>query len=116
MLTVRLRRANQRLGEVVNRRVCHVAGNVPRKPLRDFLEQPPVAVRILKRKKGAVTETLGVRPVDADIQARKPATSPVCTVKYLARVGARRNELLMRSLDVGDRQEQTLGGTGRGRG
>jgi hypothetical protein len=57
-----------------------------------------------------------VRPVDADIQARKPATSPVCTVKYLARVGARRNELLMRSLDVGDRQEQTLGGTGRGRG
>jgi hypothetical protein len=52
---------------------------------------------------------------DADVDVRKPATSPGCTVKYLARVDAARDELLARSLDVGNDQEQALGRTGRGR-
>ena len=52
---------------------------------------------------------LGVWPANADVDAWKPATSPGYTVKYLARVDAMGDELLVCSLDVGDDQEQALG-------
>ena len=63
-----------------------VALNASRKPFRDFLEQPAVAVRVLERNKGPIAETLRVWPADADVDAWKPAASPACTVKHLARV------------------------------
>ena len=115
MLAVRHRRANHGLSEVAHRRIRRVARNAPSKPLRDFLQQPPFTVWIFERNKGPVTETLRVGAADADVDAWKPATGPGCTVKYLARVGAIRDQLQARSLDVGDDQEQGLGGTGRGR-
>jgi hypothetical protein len=34
---------------------------------------------------------LGMWPADAGVDALKPATSPVCTVKYLARFNAVRD-------------------------
>jgi hypothetical protein len=42
----------------VERRIGRVALNAPRKPLRDFLQQPTIAVGILERNKGPITETL----------------------------------------------------------
>jgi len=58
---------------------------------------------------------LGVWPADADVDAWKPATSPGCTVKYLARGDAVRDELPTRSFNVGDDQERALCRAGRGR-
>jgi hypothetical protein len=52
---------------------------------------------------------LRMSAVDADVDAGKPATSPGCTVKHFARVDAVRDELLTRSLDVGDDEEKSLG-------
>lgn len=46
MLPVGHRGATRRLGKVVRRGVCRVACNAPRKPLRDLLQQPAVAIRI----------------------------------------------------------------------
>ena len=53
---------------------------------------------------------------DADADALKPAGGSFSTVKDIACVDALRDELLMRSLDVGDGEVHCLRRTGRGRG
>jgi hypothetical protein len=91
MLPVRRRRPHHRLGEVERRRIRRFARNASGQPLSDFLQQPAVAVRIFERNKGSITNMLGMWPADAGVDALKPATSPVCTVKYLARFNAVRD-------------------------
>jgi hypothetical protein len=106
MLSMRYRGANHRLCKVAHRQIGRVARNAPCKPLRDFLQQPAVAIRILERNERKVAETLGVGSGDSDVDAFKPATSPAGTVKYFACIDAVRDKLLARSHDVGDDQEQ----------
>ena len=59
-------------------------------PLRDFLQQPAVAVRICEGNEGAVAEMVGLWAADADADALKSAGGSFSTVKDLACVDALR--------------------------
>ena len=112
VLPVGLRAANHCLGKIVYRSIGRVACNAPRKPLRHFLQQPAVAVRIAERCERIVAETLGVCPAHSRADAGKPASRSGFTMKYLARIDAVRHELLARNLNVGHGDEQALRRTG----
>jgi hypothetical protein len=78
-----------------------------RKPRRDLLEEPPVAVRIAEG---------GVREVGATFQVRSRNKTPPIAVEHLADLDAAAEEVRTRRIDVGDDQLQTLSGARLGCG
>ena len=91
--------------------------NTPGQPGRDLLQQPPVGVRVVERGEGSVGGVIGCGPADAtaravglELSARRSG------VEHLADVDTEGDELVARSLDVGDDQVEAVGRPGRGRG
>ena len=117
MLAVGGRRAPHRARQVRGGCECRLSGVDPAgQPRRDLLQQPAVAVRVAERGEGAVAGVIGRGPADAtaravglELSARRPG------VEHLADLDTAGDELVARSLDVGDDQVEALGRAGRGR-
>ena len=82
-------------------------------PRRDLLQQPAVAVRVAERGERAVARAIGRRPRYPPCVVELSAAGAL--VEHLAHVGAVRDQVGARRLDVGDDQVQALGRAGRGR-
>src|SRR5687768_195074 len=107
VLAVRSLGAPQGLRQVIRRGIGRVARHAPREPCGDLLQQPAVAVRVAERRVRAVAEV--VRRDAADLAAEGTGRGGV--MEYLAHLDAAPHQLVARSLDVGDDQEQALGGS-----
>src|SRR5271155_3922190 len=115
MLPMRGRGAPQRLRQVARRRVSSIAGDTPRKPRRDLLEEPAVAIRIMERGERAIAAMLGIRTADAEPPKQVGlvrASVHALVVEHLADLDAATEELVAGGGDVGDDQVQALGGAG----
>ncbi|MGC1297865.1 MAG: hypothetical protein WA869_22770 [Alloacidobacterium sp.] len=89
VLDVRGRGASKCARQVVRRRKGRRRGvDATGQPLRDFLQQPAVAVWIYEGNEGAVAEMVGLWAADAVADALKPAGGSFSTVKGLACVNA----------------------------
>jgi len=107
MLSVRGRGALQRLRQVGRRCVHRDAGDTPRQPRRDLLQQPAVAVGIAEGDERTVAAMLGIRTADPEPPKQVGlvrASVHAAGVEYLGRVDAVRDQFVARSLDVGDDQ------------
>src|SRR4051794_22871529 len=86
-------------------------------PLPDFLEQPPVAVRIPEGGVRAVGTTLRIRPRGARsrVGVKPPAETAAAVVEYLADLNPAREQLAPGGVDIIHRQQKTDYRAGRGR-
>jgi hypothetical protein len=114
-------RTPQRARQITHRREVRRCGvNAPRQPRCDLLEQPPVAVRITKRRERAVATMRGIRTPDPfppkQVGFVRPIVLAAGTVEHLADFDAAPKQFFAGGLDIGDDQVKTLSGAGGGCG
>src|SRR5277367_4711137 len=90
VLAMMLFRLAQKLGQ---RRDVQIAESPSRQARSDLLEQPSVAVRVVKRSKGKVAAVIGVRPTAATVAFWAELSSWFQSMEDLADLDTARDEL-----------------------
>src|SRR5215467_10934359 len=111
VLAMMLLRFTQKLCQ---RRDVQIAESTSGQARCNLLEQPGVAIRVAKRRKGKVASTTGVRPTDATAAFGTELSPRFHGMEHLTNLDTVANELFARSFNIGNEQVETLGRARRG--